>query len=67
MTLSADRFLRYLFQKKDTYKDGDKINRSIFNSTMNKMRFIAVSAALFGLAATLASFSKNHSSSPQIC
>lgn len=66
MSLSFGDFIDFLFHEKDAAGDSDQINRFIFGSTLNKMRIIAVSAALLQLVALLASFSKEHASADYV-
>ena len=66
MKLSLSDFLTYLFHDKGKYKDEDDVNRFIYTSTINKMRFIAVLFGVFEIMGLVASFMPSHSKAPYV-
>ena len=66
MKISLSDFAEYFFHLKGRNEDENSINRSIYNSTLNKMRFISTLVVIMQVVAIIASFSQAHAGRPYV-
>ncbi len=66
MSMSFRDFMKFLFHRKGEFSHDDRINRSIYASTLNKMCIVATLSALLGITAGIASFTPAHSAAEYI-
>ncbi|MBO4904935.1 MAG: DegV family EDD domain-containing protein [Lachnospiraceae bacterium] len=66
MSLSFSDFVNYLFNQKEKNDDGVDVNKLIFASTMNKMKFANGAVIILMLCAFIASFSAKHANAEYI-
>ncbi len=66
MKVSFDDFLSYFLQKKGSIRYGERINRSIYASSLDKIRLFCVIIGVIQLLAFIASFTGDHVTAPYV-
>ncbi|MBO4266523.1 MAG: DegV family EDD domain-containing protein [Lachnospiraceae bacterium] len=66
MSLSFSDFIQFLFNKKGENDNEVDVNKLIFASTMNKMKFVNAILIILMLCAVIASFSEKHANAQYI-